>query len=81
MDANAEAEEIEPLISRRIRYLLKEYPDVKTWNLYNEAVGAERNLLKISDSQLVEVKRWPCSSTNLGIANCPSNRTEQDLRK
>ena len=46
MDANAEAEEIEPLILRRIRYLLEEYPEVKTWNLYNEAVGAEKKFVK-----------------------------------
>ncbi len=46
MDASAEAEEIEPLISKRIHYLLNEYPEIKTWNLYNEAVGAEKKYVK-----------------------------------
>ena len=40
--ASADAEEIEPLISNRIRYLINEYPEVRTWDLYNEAVGAEK---------------------------------------
>jgi endo-1,4-beta-xylanase len=46
MDASAEAEEIEPLISKRIQYLLNKYPEIKTWNLYNEAVGAEKKYVK-----------------------------------
>ena len=46
MDAGAEPKEIEPLISRRIHYLLAEYPEIKTWNLYNEAVGAEKKFAK-----------------------------------
>ena len=45
MKASAEAQEIEPLISKRIRYLINEYPEVRIWNLYNEAVGAEKKFV------------------------------------
>ncbi len=38
--------EIEILIDKRIRYLITKYPEVKTWNLYNEAVDAEKNYMK-----------------------------------
>lgn len=46
MYTRVEAEEIEPLILKRIRYLITEYPEIKTWNLYNEAVGAEKKFVK-----------------------------------
>ena len=38
--------EIEPLVVERIRYLINTYPHVNTWNLYNEAVGAEKDFIK-----------------------------------
>lgn len=38
--------EIELLIGKRIRYLINNYPEVRIWNLYNEAVGAEKNFIK-----------------------------------
>ena len=71
MDASAEAEEIEPLISKRIRYLLNEYPEIKTWNLYNEAVGAEKKFVKNNPiANWLKSKGGP-AATSLGIANCP----------
>ena len=43
---NTKREVIESLITKRINHLIREYPEVKTWNLYNEAPGAENKLIK-----------------------------------
>ena len=38
--------EVELLIARRIRYLINNYPEIRIWNLYNEAVGAKKFFVK-----------------------------------
>jgi len=44
LNAITDPEEVEMLIAKRIRYLIKKYPELETWNLYNEAVGAEKTI-------------------------------------
>ena len=46
-------QEIEDLITKRINYLLLKYPEVKTWNLYNEATDVEKSYMKNNS-----VARW-----------------------